>query len=494
MSQSQESGSGYKLPSATTMQDHLETLQQFRQALYSSFRYRRDSLLDLIDALSSNDRAQAPVELSLNPLFRRRYSALYRAISAAYLESEFPVCSLESDKQEQAILATIPLPSRQSYQVFGIDETPTERLYARCLADRQTVHRSTPVPGQLPISLGHNYSILAVMPEASPDEWPRWAVPCSVERVSTLSNAITVAQSQVAQLMRSPRVQLMPLKVLTVDSRYPTPAFLHPLNGYRDLVIVARLRGNRVVFQHPDSRQDKTRPRWYGERFCLQEEATWPAAQEEATVSLTDSQGRAIALQLRRWSNLLMRGTRLYPMHRFPFDLVQVQSLNDDQHPKGRPLWLLVWGQHRQQLPLVEVRQAYSQRFNLEHFLGFAKPHLLLSALQSCLTAHEINWVRLSCLAYVQLWLARDLVSILPLPWQRYLAQGRKRQATPRSVQRSFARLIQQMGSIAVSPKPRGILPGRARGTRLTPRAPCPQVKFHPSRKRCRCQNAQKTS
>ncbi|NER84656.1 MAG: transposase [Leptolyngbya sp. SIO1D8] len=176
------------------------------------------------------------------------------AISAAYLESEFPACSLESDRQEEAILATVPLPSRQSYQVFGIDETPIEWLYARCLADRQT---GTPVPGQLPISLGHNYSILAVMPEATADEWPRWAVPCRVERVSTVSNAIAVAPSQVAQLMRYPPVQHMPLKVLTVDSRYPTPAFLHPLNGYRDLVIVARLRGNRVVFQQPEPSQGK---------------------------------------------------------------------------------------------------------------------------------------------------------------------------------------------------------------------------------------------
>ena len=59
------------------MQDHLEALQQFRQALYQSFPYRRDSLLDLLDALSSNERAQSPVELSLHARFRRQYSALY---------------------------------------------------------------------------------------------------------------------------------------------------------------------------------------------------------------------------------------------------------------------------------------------------------------------------------------------------------------------------------------------------------------------------------
>jgi hypothetical protein len=36
--------------------------------------------MDLLDALSSNQTARSPVELSLNPLFRRNYSALYKAI------------------------------------------------------------------------------------------------------------------------------------------------------------------------------------------------------------------------------------------------------------------------------------------------------------------------------------------------------------------------------------------------------------------------------
>lgn len=472
------------------MQDHLETFQQFRQALYQSFPYRRDSLLDLIDALSSNDRARTPVELSLNPLFRRQYGALYRAIEAAYQESELPVCSLEATKQTEAILAAVPLPHQRSYPVFAIDETPVQRLYASCLADRQTVHRSTPVPGQFPISMGHNYSILAVMPETLSDEWPRWALPCSLERVSTVTNAIEVAHNQVGQLIRSPRMQSLPLKVITADSRYPTPKFLYPLAAYPDVVVVARLRSNRVLFQQPDSSQTKTRPRWYGERFDLHDETTWPTTSEDAIVPLTPASGRRLSLRLRRWRNCLMRGTRQYPMHRFPFDLVQVQSLDAEQHPAGSPVWLLVWGQQRQQLSLEAVRQAYSERFYLEHFLGFAKPYLLLDAFQSCKTAHEINWVRLTGLAYVQLWLARDLVNVMPLPWQRYVPQGQQRLATPRAVQHGFTRVIQQMGSPAQAPKPRGISPGRSPGTRRPPRVHCPRVKFRPPRKRCRCRKA----
>ncbi|MEM9121612.1 MAG: hypothetical protein AAGD09_27620 [Cyanobacteria bacterium P01_F01_bin.56] len=54
------------------MSNYLEPLRQFRQAIYDSFPYRRDSLLDLLDAFSRNDRARSTVELSLNPCFRRQ--------------------------------------------------------------------------------------------------------------------------------------------------------------------------------------------------------------------------------------------------------------------------------------------------------------------------------------------------------------------------------------------------------------------------------------
>lgn len=473
------------------MSTHLETLQGFRQDLYRSFPYRRDSILDLLDALSSNERAHSPVELSLNQCFRRQHGALYPAIDAVYCESEFPVCSLEARRQGEAILATIPVPQHRHYQVFGIDETPNERLYARCLADRQSVHRSTPVSGQVPISVGHNYSILAAMPEGKGEDWPRWAVPVSVDRVSSLSNAVAVACEQVARLMHSASSQRFALKVLTVDSRYPTPAFLYSLREYEDLLTIARLRSNRVLYCQPKGGGDKTRPRWYGERFCLQDQTSWPPPSAQTTLCPIPANTTNPSLQVRRWSNLLMRGTRDYPMHQYPFDLVQIQRLDETEHPQGQPLWLLVWGHHRQALSLDDVHHAYRQRFNLEHLLGFAKPHLLLTASQTCDIAHEIHWVRLACLAHVQLWLARRLVDTLPLPWQRYLPQARSRHLTPRQVQRGFSTLIAQIGSPAAPAKPRGISQGRPKGTRLTPQAPCPIVKFHPPTKRCRCKDAQ---
>ena len=108
---------------------------------------------------------------------------------------------------------------------------------------------------------------------------------------------------------------------------------------------------------------------------------------------------------------------------------------------------------------------------------------ILFCPKSSCETPHEINWVRL--------WLARQLVDSLPLPWQRYSSQAQTQQLTPRAVQRGLSKLIGQIGSLAVAPKPRGISPGRQQGTRLIPRSTCPVVKFRPPRKRCHCKDTQ---
>jgi hypothetical protein len=476
------------------MSNHLEPLRQFRQGLYESFPYRRDSLLDLLDAFSSNDRARSIVELSLNPCFRRQYSALYKAITAAYLESDYPVCSLEAYQQGAVLLNTLPPPTQLPYPVFGLDETPNERVYARCLSDRQNIHRSTSVAAQRPVSEGHNYSVLAAFPEAAADDWSRWALPLSVERVSSVSTAIEVAHNQIAQLMSYPQSTTWPLTVLTVDSRYPTPAFLYGLRDYDGLVVIARVRRNRNFYCQPGPDSSPTRPYWYGPRFQLNDPTTWPPPAQQETLTHPQPHGQSLSLQLMRWTNLLMRGTRNYPMHRFPFDLLCCQRLDADDQPQGTPLWLLIWGPSRQQISPLQGQQAYAQRYRLEHFFGFAKPHLLLTAFQTCCTPHEINAVRLASLAYGQLWLARHLVETLPLPWQRYTPRAKTQQRTPRQVQRGFAPLIQQMGSLVPPPKTRGISPGRPKGTRLNPRSPCPLVKFHPSQKLCPCKDAQKTA
>jgi hypothetical protein len=87
---------------------------------------------------------------------------------------------------------------------------------------------------------------------------------------------------------------------------------------------------------------------------------------------------------------------------------------------------------------------------------------------------HEENWWQITQLAYVQLWLSRNLAESMPTPWERYLpqfqTQTETQEASPSMVQRDFSRIIQEIGTPAKVPKPRGKSPGRTKGAQQKPR------------------------
>jgi len=56
-------------------------LVQFRQRLYQNFTNRADTLMELVDALSSTSSARSVVEYCLAACFRRTYSTLYKALA-----------------------------------------------------------------------------------------------------------------------------------------------------------------------------------------------------------------------------------------------------------------------------------------------------------------------------------------------------------------------------------------------------------------------------
>jgi hypothetical protein len=133
-------------------------------------------------------------------------------------------------------------------------------------------------------------------------------------------------------------------------------------------------------------------------------------------------------------------------------------------------MWLIAIGQHRHQLSCLDIYQAYRQRFDLEHLLRFGKQRLLMGTFQTPEAEHEENWIQLTLLAYIQLWLAKGLAQHLPRPWERYLEQNLNTNISPSGVQRDFTRIITSIGTPAKVPKTRGYSSGRAKGTSLNPR------------------------
>ena len=115
--------------------------------------------------------------------------------------------------------------------------------------------------------------------------------------------------------------------MLAADSYYSQRQFLKALGGKAHAIIVTRARSNRVFYRQPEIVESVQRGhgRWYGERFDLKDETTWHGAEEIVETSFTTRRGRNLDLTITCWHQMLMRGTKEYPMHQHPFTLLRVQ-------------------------------------------------------------------------------------------------------------------------------------------------------------------------
>ena len=465
-------------------------LSTYRQGLYDLFPRRADTLLELLDALSSNTAARSVVELSLNTPFRREYGSIYTAIQQFLPLGEAVWTSAPRTAYEQHLQRLLgpylPLPSRRSFWLLGVDVTPAPRPFAACLADRGFVHQPNTIRGNKPIAIGHAYSALVVLPEKEGPWAPPWVLPLSMRRVSPKQTDPQVGVDQVQAVLEDASLPFSDALCVTVaDAAYSALSFVGPLAGQESLVTIARLRGDRVLNRPVPPPEAGTappgHPTWYGARFDLKDETTWGPPDEETQVDYVTPRGRHYTVHLQRWHTLLMRGSREHPMHRHPFTVVRARVFNErGELVFQRPMWLLALGPRREELSLDDIWQAYRQRFDLEHFFRFGKQRLLMNAYQTPDVDYEENGWQIVSLAYTQLWLARSRAETLLQPWERYLPRPEAGIASPAQVQRDFGRIIHQMGTPAQAPKPRGYSPGRKPGDQPEARPRQPVVKKKP--------------
>ena len=325
-----------------------------------------------------------------------------------------------------------------------------------------------PVLSNKPIAYGHQYAALVYFPEKASVSSPPWVVPLEMRRVKSEEKATDVHAQQITALMTTDAfADANRFCVCVVDSTLGAVTFLGQVVSHQNLVTIARTRKNRVFYRRPKKRKNKRgHPIWYGD---LKDAATWAVPDAVDSIETVTKRGRKLTIELQGWDNLLMRGTRDYPMHKSPFTLIRIVVTDENGQPVfKRPMWLTVIGESRDHLSLTEVWHAYRQGYDVEHFFRCGKQRLLTSAYQTPDVEHEQNWWQITQLAYLQLFVARDLAVALPRPWERYLPAFSAQEASPSMVVRDFLR-------ITIEPKPafpkgRGKSPGRAKGDTPLPR------------------------
>jgi len=426
----------------------LTKLKAFRQAAYSCLGNARDAQFELTDAVMVTPAINSYVELSLAPVFRRRWCSVYEAIEDG-----------RPDREALLRLYTAHLPTRPRPILAG-DHTAWPRLSARTLRERTVEHQPSKVPGNKPITIGHGFSTLAYIPE----EAGSWALPLLHERIAPAETPIEKAVSQLRRVCAQ-----LPVRPISLwDSEYGCASFVKASAAIpADKVL--RLRPNRCLYGPPPPYSGRGRPRKHGAKFKLKDPATWGPPDE--SVEVEDPRLGTVRLSL--WRDLHFRQS---PQH--PMIVVRVERLEArDTRRDPKVLWLAWVGQEPP--PLSEWWGLYLRRFALEHWYRFAKQRLHWTRPRFGTPEQGERWSDLMPLITWELWLAREVVADNPLPWQKPQTN-----LTPGRVCQGMGGILALIGTPAQAPKPRGKSPGWPRGRPRKRRKRYPVLKKGRKRKR----------
>jgi hypothetical protein len=393
-----------------------------------------------VDALLLNPGIRSFPELSLSPVFRRKWPSVYAAIE----DGEQNLAWLEAHFVQQ-----IPRPGPQ---VFSLDDTAWLHPAAKTLADRQyicsssqAVHRS--------IFVGHPYPILAWVPEPSKS----WAPPVSVRRITSQRTPAEVGVMQVKQVcpLRWREMSCW-LYLIVGDGKYGNHRFLGPLKDEPCGALV-RLRCDRVLHGEPGPYGGTGRPRVHGDRSAFKEPETWGTPDADVTVE-DERWGR---VRLRRWDNRHARQDASTP-----FSVILVETRLKQDQPSD-PFWLGYQPPPHQKPGDQKVEDLW--RWPVEPSIRFRKQYLHWTLPRFQRPEYCDRWTMLVNVARWQFFLARDVVKDRPLPWQ-----PAQEQLTPERTLQSLGATFREIGTPAAPPQPRGKSPGWPKGR---PRA---RPKRHP--------------
>jgi hypothetical protein len=398
-----------------------ERLKRFRQAAYQLLGPAQDATMDLMDAVLVTRSVYSFAELSLSPVFRRKWPSLYEAIED---------CRPQRRELMKLYIGQMP---QQERLILAGDHTAWPRIYAEKLKDRTFEHGAKVISGK-PITLGHGYSTLGWIPEESGS----WALPLRHERITSHDSPLSKAAFQLRQVCR--HLGQRPLTLW--DSEYGCASFLKLITDI-EADFILRLRPNRCLWTAPEPQVKKGRPRKHGQKFKLSESETWGTPSE--SMSIDDPTWGTI--EIRRWRWLHFRQTADIAM-----DIVLIQRQGKNlTADAAKPIWLACLGE--EMLPLSEIWPIYQRRFAIDHWNRFAKQRLHWTLPKFATPEQGQRWSDLMPLLTWQLWLGREIVTDSPLPWQKPLAAE---SLTPGRVAQAFSIILAVIGTPARLPKPRG--------------------------------------
>jgi hypothetical protein len=453
-------------------------LGQFRQAIYSLFSKRRDAIMNLLDALTCNGhQCKSVVQLSNAKSFERQYSSITDAIADGLSDVSW-------DDVSRLVYQFTASTTAKAPHRFIVDCTPNPRPFARKLADRSVAHHPNPAPGNKPICVGHQYSLLSLLPNEILENQKHWLIPLSVKRVTSDLKGQELGMQQISESVETFDIG-DDLFISVGDSQYGTEPCRVKVSEKENWVHIFRLNSSRNVYRSltPEASHAKGRKKVYGDQMNLVKAKTHLPHDRETILYQTSKKGHPLKVVIKCWNDMVVRGSHHFQSFKHPLNIHQVEVFNEAGDKLFlRPLWIAVFGKRRHEISLEEVYTHYRSRYDIEHLFRFVKTNLLIDKFQTPDVRHEEDWWKLCSLAYIQLYLAKELAPCLPEPWERYLLSYKpdtgteKSIASPSQTQRGFAKVLEHVGTPAKPCVARGKPRGRMVGEKQPIRADNPVI------------------
>ena len=250
-------------------------------------------------------------------------------------------------------------------------------------------------------------------------------------------------------------------------------------------VHIFRLNSSRNVYRSivPEKSHAKGRKKAYGDKMNLVKAETHLPHDRETTLSRLSKKGHPLKVVIKCWDDMVVRGSHNFQSSKHPLNIHQIEVFSESGEKLfKRPLWVAVFGKLRQEISLEDTYNHYHSRYDIEHLFRFGKSNLLMDKYQTSDSTHEENWWKLCSLAYIQLYLAKELAPSLPEPWERYLLNYKpgvdqdNAITTPSQTQRGFAKVLEHVDTPAQPCVARGKPRGRMAGETQPAKANSPVI------------------
>ena len=214
------------------------TTDETQAALSSTAQDTQQAALEATGAAQAGSDAQDKAPQAHKRPLRWLMQAASEAADAAQAVSEVADAAqamiearqartLLEHKLLSAIVPYLPSPQKPAFWLFGVDVTSQPRQFARTLEDRGFVYHPNAIKGNKPVTIGHEYSLLAYFPEKKEAATSPWIVPLSTRRVATEQDKELVGIEQLELLMNDKDFPFQnQLSALVGDTSYSKRAFL----------------------------------------------------------------------------------------------------------------------------------------------------------------------------------------------------------------------------------------------------------------------------